>query len=131
LADDPDLTNATARWERHDELDDRISAWTREQTPYQVMRQLQAVGIPAGVVQTAEDLWRDVQLRAREYMVTMAHPALGMVEHPGLPVWLHATPGHIQRLAGPLGEANEAVFRGLLGLSPEELSRLVEAGVIA
>jgi formyl-CoA transferase len=131
LADDAGLATATDRWARHDELDDRISAWTREQTPHQVMRQLQAVGVPAGVVQTAEDLWRDMHLRAREYTVTMAHPELGLVEHPGMMVRLHATPGRVQRLAGPLGEANEAVFRGLLGLSPEELSQLVEAGVIA
>src|SRR6266571_2008792 len=131
LAADPGLTTATARWERHDELDDRISAWTREQTPHQVMRQLQAVGVPAGAVQTAEDLWRDVQLRAREYMVTLAHPELGLVEHPGMMVRLQTTPGHIQRLAGPLGAANDAVFRGLLGLSTDELARLVKAGVIA
>jgi len=131
LVDDAGLTTAAARWDRHDELDDRISAWTREQTPHQVMRQLQAVGVPAGAVQTAEDLWRDVQLRAREYMVTMAHPELGMVEHPGMTVRLHATPGHIQRLAGPLGAENDAVFRGLLGLSSAELARLAKAGVIA
>src|SRR5438128_2406016 len=109
----------------------RIIAWTREQTPHQVMRQLQAVGVPAGVVQTAEDLWRDVHLRARDYMVTLAHPELGMVEHPGVMIRLQSTPGHIQRLAGPLGADNDAVFRGLLGLAPEELSRLVKAGVIA
>jgi crotonobetainyl-CoA:carnitine CoA-transferase CaiB-like acyl-CoA transferase len=131
LADDPGLATATARWQRHDELDDRISAWTREQTTHQVMRQLQAVGVPAGVVQTAEDLWRDVHLRARDYMVTVAHPELGLVEHPDVIIRLHATPGSIQRLAGPLGADNEAVFRSLLGLAPEELSRLVEAGVIA
>jgi crotonobetainyl-CoA:carnitine CoA-transferase CaiB-like acyl-CoA transferase len=131
LADDAGLTTVTARWERHDELDARISAWTREQTVYQVMRQLQAVGVPAGVVQTAEDLWRDVQLRTREYPITLAHPELGLLEHPGLPVRLHATPGQIQRLAGPPGDANDAVFRGLLGLSAEEMARLVEAGVIA
>lgn len=131
LADDPGLTSATARWARHDELDDRICAWTREQTPYQVMRQLQAVGVPAGVVQTAEDLWRDVQLRAREYTVTMAHPELGLIEHPGMMVRLHDTPGHIQHLTGPLGAANDAVFRGLLGLSTEALARLAKAGVIA
>jgi crotonobetainyl-CoA:carnitine CoA-transferase CaiB-like acyl-CoA transferase len=125
------LTTATARWERHDELDDRISAWTREQTPHQVMRQLQAVGVPAGAVQTAEDLWRDVQLRARDYMVTMAHPEIGLVDHPGMMARLHATPGHLQRLAGPLGADNHAVFRGLLGLAPDELARLVTAGVIA
>jgi crotonobetainyl-CoA:carnitine CoA-transferase CaiB-like acyl-CoA transferase len=131
LADDPELTTATARWNRHDELDDRISAWTREQTSHQVMRQLQAVSVPAGVVQTAEDLWRDVHLHARNYMVTIAHPELGMIEHPGVTVRLHATPGSIQRLAGPLGAENDAVFRGLLGLAPEEHSRLVKAGVIA
>jgi crotonobetainyl-CoA:carnitine CoA-transferase CaiB-like acyl-CoA transferase len=95
------------------------------------MRELQAVGVPAGVVQTAEDLWRDPQLRARNYTVTMEHPELGMVEHPGMTVRLHATPGQIQRPVGRLGEANEAVFRGLLGLAPAELTRLAEAGVIA
>jgi len=130
-ANDPGLTTATARWALHDELDDRISAWTCEWTPYQVMRQLQAVGVPAGVVQTAEDLWRDVQLRAREYTVTIAHPELGMIEHPGVIVRLQDTPGCIQRLAGPLGDANDAVFRGLLGLSTEEIAHLAEAGVIA
>jgi crotonobetainyl-CoA:carnitine CoA-transferase CaiB-like acyl-CoA transferase len=95
------------------------------------MRELQAVGVPAGVVQTAEDLWRDVHLRARDYTVVMMHPELGMVEHPGMTVRLHATPGQIQRPVGRLGEANDAVFRGLLGLSAHELSRLAKAGVIA
>ena len=99
--------------------------------PHQVMRQLQAVGVPAGVVQTAEDLWRDVHLRARDYTVTMTHPELGPIEHPGMTVRLHATPGHVQRLAGPLGAENDAVFRGLLGLAPEDIARLAKAGVIA
>jgi crotonobetainyl-CoA:carnitine CoA-transferase CaiB-like acyl-CoA transferase len=131
LADDPAFKTPADRWARHDELDALISARTREWRPYQLMRQLQAVGVPAGVVQTAEDLWRDVQLRARHYTVMMEHPELGLVEHPGMSVRLHATPGQIQRPVGRLGEANEAVFRGLLGLSPEEIARLAEAGVIA
>lgn len=127
----PELATASARWQRHDDLDARISAWTREQTPYQVMRRLQAVGVPAGVVQTAEDLWRDVQLRARDYMVTLMHPELGPVAHPGMIVRLHSTPGQIRRLIGPLGDANDEVFRGLLGMSAEEMQRLAQAGVIA
>ncbi len=131
LADDPAFKTAADRWARHDELDDRISARTREWTPYQLMRELQAVGVPAGVMQTAEDLWRDVQLCHRNYTVMMEHPDLGMVEHPGMTVRLHATPGHIQRPVGRLGEANDAVFRGLLGLSTDDISRLAEAGVIA
>jgi crotonobetainyl-CoA:carnitine CoA-transferase CaiB-like acyl-CoA transferase len=131
LADDPAFKTAADRWARHDELDAIISARTREWRPHQLMRQLQAVGVPAGVVQTAEDLWRDVQLRARHYTVMLEHPDLGPVEHPGMPVRLHATPGQIQRPVGRQGEANEAVFRGLLGLSKEEITRLTAAGVIA
>jgi formyl-CoA transferase len=72
-----------------------------------------------------------VHLRARDYMVTLAHPELGMVEHPDVMIRLQSTPGHIRRLAGPLGAENDAVFRGLLGLAPEEISRLVKAEVIA
>ena len=131
LANDPDLKTAEGRWARHDELDARISAWSQAWTPYQLMRELQAVGVPAGMMQTAEDLWRDPHLRARNYTVMMEHPDLGMVEHPGMTVKLHDTPGQIQRPVGRLGEANEAVFRGLLGLSPDEIARLAEAGVIA
>ncbi len=131
LADDASLATATKRWQRHDELDELIGKWTRDRTPYQIMRDLQAVGVPAGVMQTAEDLWRDVHLRARDYPAMMAHHDLGALEHAGMSVRLHATPGRIQRPVGPMGEANEEVFRGLLGLSESELGRLMEAGVIA
>ncbi len=95
------------------------------------MRLLQDVGVPAGAVQTGEDLWRDVHLRARDYIVTLEHPERGTVEHPGLTVRLHGTPGQIQRPLGRLGEANEEVFGGLLGLSRDALTRLVDAGVLA
>ena len=131
LADDPTWATAADRWARHDALDELIASLTREWTPYQLMRELQRVGVPAGVVQTAEDLWRDVQLCARDYTVMMEHPELGMVEHPGMTVRLHATPGEIQRPVGRLGEANDAVFRGLLGLSTDDIEQLVKSGVIA
>ena len=131
LADDAGLATAEQRWQRHDELDELISNWTRDRTSYQVMRDLQAAGVPAGVMQTAEDLWRDVHLRARDYAVMMAHHDLGTLEHAGMSVRLHATPGQIQRSVGPMGEANEEVFRRLLGLSESELGRLMATGVIA
>jgi crotonobetainyl-CoA:carnitine CoA-transferase CaiB-like acyl-CoA transferase len=127
----PRFATAAERWQRHDELDGLISAWTREYTPHQVMRLLQAVGVPASAVQTGEDLWRDIHLRRRDFMVTMAHPESGPLEHPGVTVRLHATPGQMRTPAGQLGEANEAVFRGLLGLTADELAHLVEADVIA
>ncbi len=131
LAEAPRFAVAAERWQRHDELDALISAWTRAYTPRQAMRLLQDAGVPAGAVQTAEDLWSDVHLRQRDFMVTLEHPDTGRLEHPGIPLRLHDTPGSVQRPEPRLGEANEAVFRGLLGLKADELRRLIEAEVIA
>src|SRR5207237_10538336 len=124
LADEARFATAAERWRQHDALDTLISAWTSQRTPHQAMRLLQEAGVPAGAVQTGEDLWRDVHLRARHYIVTLEHPEPGTMEHPGLTVRLHATPGQIRRPAGRLGEANEEVFGCLLGLSHDELTRL-------
>ncbi len=131
LASAPRFATAAERWQRHDELDGLISAWTQRHTPYQAMQMLQNAGVPAGAVQTGEDLWRDIHLRMRDFIVTIAHPEPGILEHPGMTVRLHETPGQIQRPAGRLGEDNEAVFRGLLGLTASEFTRLAETGVIA
>jgi crotonobetainyl-CoA:carnitine CoA-transferase CaiB-like acyl-CoA transferase len=65
------------------------------------------------------------------YFVTLQHPEPGSVEHLAHTIRLHTTPGQIQHPTGWLGEANETVFCGLLGLSQDELTRLVETGIIA
>ena len=48
-----------------DELDRRIGEWTKDFTAEQVMTMLQGAGVPAGVVETAEDLFKDPQLKYR------------------------------------------------------------------
>jgi crotonobetainyl-CoA:carnitine CoA-transferase CaiB-like acyl-CoA transferase len=131
LADDARFATAAERWLQHDALDALITAWTSQRTPHQAMRLLQEAGVPAGAVQTGEDLWRDVHLRARDAIVTLEHPGPGTIEHPGLTVRLHGTPGQMRWPLGRLGEANEEVFGGLLGLSRDAQTRLAEAGVLA
>lgn len=131
LASDPRYATRADRQARHEELDALIAAWTREHTPHQAMRLLQAAGVPAGAVQTGEDLWRDPHLRARGYLITVDHPDLGPVEHPGVTIRLWATPGEVRRPAGRLGQDNEAVFRGLLGLSEAKMAELEAEGALA
>jgi formyl-CoA transferase len=43
---------------------------------------------------------------------------------------LTATPGRIVSLGPPLGNANDEMYRGLLGLSAAEIQRLRATGVI-
>ncbi len=131
LARDQRFATTSARQARHDELDELISSWTRERTTHQAMRILQAAGVPAGAVQTGEDLWRDPHLRARDYIVAINHPDIGLLEHPGMTIRLSTTPGQIRRPAGLPGQENDAVFRGLLGLSAEDIAKLIADGVLA
>ena len=49
---------------------------------------------------------------------------------PGLVPKFSETPGGVEWYGGPLGEHNEDVYGGLLGLPPEEIERLSGEGVI-
>ena len=51
------------RLEHQDEIDQRLSAWTRTLDKYELMERLQAAGVPAGAVQSSADrVERDPQL---------------------------------------------------------------------
>ena len=122
------LQTLSGRQAHHDELDRVLSAWTRERTPFQVMRRLQAAGVPAAAVQTGEDLWRDWHLRARGFVVALEHPDIGPAEHPGTTIHLSRTPARMRRPAGLLGQENAAIFGDLLGLSGAARERLARDG---
>jgi crotonobetainyl-CoA:carnitine CoA-transferase CaiB-like acyl-CoA transferase len=94
------------------------------------MYQLQQVGVPAGVVANGEDLYHDVHLRARGYLTATDSPETGRLEHPGLTIRFSRSPGAGSSPAPALGEANEYVFRELVGLSDQEYRSLVESGAI-
>ena len=59
------------------ELDEIISRWTSKNKPETVMRLLQDAGVPAGVVQNAEDMANDPHLRARDFFIHLEHPVFG------------------------------------------------------
>ena len=113
------------------ELNDALSAWTADMTARQVMRLLQREGVPAGIVANGEDLYHDVNLRARDYMATVDHrPVAGVHEHPGATVRLSDTPSRIIGPCPPLGAHNGHYFGELLGLTSEDIARLEGERVI-
>ena len=101
------------------ELNGRLGEWTSEMTARQVMRLLQREGVPAGIVASGEDLYHDLNLRARDYVVTVDHRPVGDVhEHPGATVRLSETPSRVVGPCPPLGADNGRYFGEVLGLTP-------------
>ena len=95
------------------------------------MHSLQAAGVPAGVVQNMEDaMRRDPQLAQRGFYVQLEHPEAGLTTYDGLVARLSATPGQLRAPAPCLGEANDYVFRELLGMSEDEVNRFIMQEVI-
>ncbi|MDP2953459.1 MAG: CoA transferase, partial [Chloroflexota bacterium] len=121
-----------ARKQNEDELDRLVEEWTKERTPEEVMVLMQREGVPAGVVQNAEDmLLRDPQLRAREHYVYLDHAEAGRTAYDGVPFKLSATPGRPLSAAPLLGEHNDYVYREILGMSEEEANEYIVEGVFA
>jgi len=110
-------------------LEKLVSEWTVQHSAEDVMKMLQAAGVPAGIVQTMEDVVdRDPHLKAREFLIPMKHPVIGVFGHPNPPFKLKGTPPRI-RTSPCLGQHNECICTGLLGMSDEEFVELVREGV--
>jgi benzylsuccinate CoA-transferase BbsF subunit len=127
---DTKFKDMESRLKNVEELDRNIERWTIQYTPHQVMGIMQYFGVPAGAVQNSEDVYHDIQLRARNFMVEQELPRLGSVTCAGLPVHLSMSPEGPQRKAPFLGEHNEYIYQQVLGMSQDEVNRLEENKVI-
>ena len=112
------------------ELDALVESWTAQHTPHRVMLILQHEGIAAGVVQTAEDLYRDPHLRERGFARDVYLPQVGRTTCVGASVRLCNSRISHQGFVHSAGEDNEAVFGKLVGLSTVQIRQLTEREVL-
>lgn len=129
-SEDPRFSDRAARVANRRELDSLVETWTIRHTPHQVMIILQRAGVAAGIVQTAEDLYRDPHLREREFTREVYHSQAGWVTRAGPSVRVGDNPFAPSGAAHRAGDDNEAVCGELLGLSKEKISALVERGAL-
>jgi crotonobetainyl-CoA:carnitine CoA-transferase CaiB-like acyl-CoA transferase len=133
---DPDWTKEekfSTPWKRKEnaeKLDELLTQWTFQHTPEQVLSLLQEAGVPAGVVQNAEDLAKDPQLMARDFFIHLEHSILGSTTSDRSPIRFEEDLKIGWKAAPLLGEDNRYVFIELLGLTEAEFSSLIEKGII-
>ena len=82
-------------------------------------------------VATTVDIAADAQLKARDFWTGVPHDTLGRtLTFPGPFAKLTATPIGATTRAPRIGEHSDEIYRRLLGLTPERLTRLRAAGAI-
>jgi crotonobetainyl-CoA:carnitine CoA-transferase CaiB-like acyl-CoA transferase len=94
-----------------------------------LVREGQKLGLPIGPVLTVAQAAEHPHLKARGAFVEIDHPVAGRFRYPGPLVRLTATPP-VARRAPLLGEHNEEILCGRLGLTRDELEGMRAARVI-
>jgi len=130
LAADSALTTAKGRKSRQDELDAAITSWTERLEDYEAMRLLQKAGVPAGPSLDVSRVFDDPHLRETGYFTRRTISDGESRDLPGLPWSSDEWPEHRIEAAPVLGQDNDYVYRELLGLSDDEVDRLVWDQVI-
>jgi len=130
LAQDPRYATHGARGAAMAELDTLIAEWTSTVEAEALLATLHENGVPAGRIFRARDMFDDPHFAARQAIVRVPHPDFGELPMQNATPKLSATPGSV-RTAGPaLGEHNDEVYGGLLGLDETERARLRTARII-
>ncbi len=128
---DSDLATRAGRRKAHDAIDERLRDWTREHERADIVTDLRAVGIPASeVADPCRLLETNPQLRARGYFEAPEHPVVGAMPLASLPFRYASIDRWLRMSAPTIGQHNEPVLCGILGLSRGELRDLEAEGVI-
>ncbi|MFD5518135.1 formyl-CoA transferase [Streptomyces sp. NPDC127066] len=129
LAEDPGWATPGARLPRLAKMFQLIEEWTTTLPKWQVLEKLNAESIPCGPILSTKEIIEDASLVANDMVVEVEHPERGSYVTVGSPLKLSDSPVDIT--ASPLlGEHNEEIYIGELGLGDEELRLLKSGGVI-
>ncbi|HEY4331466.1 MAG TPA: CoA transferase [Ilumatobacteraceae bacterium] len=130
LRHDAFATEASRRASQ-DEIDARLIAAIVGLDGCDLVERLVAVGVPASLVVSGEDVTEQDALRLSGFVEQFDHPIVGRHDVYVLPFRLAAEPGTwIRRPAPLLGEHNEEVLREIVGLDDAAIDALRAANVI-
>lgn len=130
LIDEPWFADHTGRLEHVDELDDVIQAWIGERTAEEVLDAFAEMHGAIAPIYSIADIFEDPHYQARDTVTTIDHPELGQLRMQGVVPRLSLTPGRIDHPGPELGEHNEEIYIGELGLTEADLARLRREEVI-
>ena len=130
LRDDPRFDSPAARLKNREETDALIASWTQTLGKIRGVRDRPRHRIPLAPVRDVGEVMHDPHMHERGFLEDIEHDEIGPVTVPNSPLRFHdADPVHAMP-SPKLGEHNDAIYGGWLGLSGAEIAGLREQGVI-
>ncbi|WP_431319830.1 CaiB/BaiF CoA transferase family protein [Rhizobium sp. YTU87027] len=116
IADDPRFLTNKARVANRDELRRLVSTETLKWQKTDLLRACEADAVPAGAINTIEEMFADPQIQARGLRVDLADAKGTVIPGVRTPVVLSRTPLRYERPSPRLGEHQEEVLAELAEL---------------
>jgi benzylsuccinate CoA-transferase BbsF subunit len=127
---DAKFGDALSRWQNRDEMDRLIENWTTRQDHIEAMKLLQKNGVTAGASLNMEEVCENEQLKERGYLVDIEYRDKSTIRRLAFP-WKLSESGRGVYTAPPeVGDQNNYIFKELMGMSDEEIKKLVDEKVI-
>ena len=130
LRDDPRFANNAARVAHRAETDALIAEWTGALDKMEVFAIARHHRIPLAPVRDVGEVMHDPHMHQRGMLEKIEHDEIGRLVVPNSPLRFHgADPVHATP-SPKLGQHNDEIYGGWLGLSPGAIAELKEGGVI-
>ena len=127
--DDPKWINSNLRRAHADYINAQVTSYTSRFLKEDLAEILQKNGIPGLPVNSPLDFMKDPHILARGFFSAVTHPVLGTFHQAGSPFVLDGQRA-VPSPAPLVGQHNEEVFCGELGLARGDLEKLAAGGVI-
>lgn len=130
LSKDPRFITNSDRVNNRDMLIPLLENVLKERTSREWIQILNDSKIPCGPINDLQEVFNDPQTLARQMKIELQHPLAGTVPLVGNPMKFSATPVVYDRVPPVLGDSNDDVLKGLLGLDKVAYSKLQETSII-
>jgi crotonobetainyl-CoA:carnitine CoA-transferase CaiB-like acyl-CoA transferase len=130
LLSEPWFDSNAGRAAHADELDAVLEEWIGARTADAAIAELRKGEAVAGPAYTIADIVEDPHYRDRETLTRVEDPELGSLLMQNVIARLTETPGRIRHAGPALGQHNDEVLGGELGLSADEIRELRREGAI-
>jgi CoA:oxalate CoA-transferase len=130
MRDDPRFADNTARTANREATDGAIAAWTSTLGKMEIFAIAKQYRIPLAPVREVDEVMHDRHMHQRGFLHDIQHDEIGPITVPASPLRVHGADS-VETLPSPkLGQHNDEIYGGWLGLSVGEIAKLKEGGVI-
>ena len=129
LAEDERFISQQKRYENKEALLPGLKEVFLQKRSEEWLGILKAYDVPAGPVNTIEEVFKEPQLSAREMLIDVEHPVFGMLKELACPIKIKGITQRKEPAAG-LGENTDDILRTFLKYDDRKIEELKEKGAV-